>query len=73
MLNMPVLRLRRIGNSLGVLLPSELVAAKGLRPNDDVRVEIERVPRLEDVAGSLRKYGLSAREWNDLANEGEEL
>lgn len=70
---MPILRLRRVGNSLGLILPKDFVAAKGLGPNRPVRVEIEPVRRIEEVVGSLRKYGLSVREWNDLTNEGEEL
>ena len=68
---MPVLRVRRIGNGLGVVLPGALVKAKGLKANDAVRVEIEPIARLADVVGRLRKYRLSLREWNDATNEGE--
>ena len=73
MLNMPVVRLRRIGNSLGLILPGDYVREKHLAPNEEVRVDVERVPSLREVLGSLRKYGLSVQEWNDLTNEGEDL
>jgi len=69
----PILRVRRVGNSLGVVLPRDLVLDKGLKPDDPVRVEIDPVARLDDVAGRLAKYRLSVREWNDATNEGEDV
>lgn len=73
MLNMTVLRLRRVGNSLGIILPKELVEQKGLRADDPVRIEVERAARLHDVLGSLRHHPMSIRELNDLTNEGEDV
>jgi antitoxin component of MazEF toxin-antitoxin module len=70
---MPVLKVRRVGNSLGIVLPSDLVKAKGLRADDAVRVEVEPVLSLEEVAGRLRKYRRTVAEWNEATNEGEEL
>lgn len=67
------MRLRRIGNSLGLILPKEYVAERGLKPNDSVRVEIERALRIEDVAGRLKKYRRSVSDWNPAPNEGEDL
>lgn len=55
------------------MLPRELVQEKGLKPDDPVRVEIDPVARLEDVAGRLAKYRRSVVEWNDATNEGEDL
>lgn len=72
MFNLTVLRVRRVGNSLGIVLPRDLVEAKGLKPDDPVQVEIEPVLRLADVAGRLAKYRRSVAEWNDATNEGEE-
>lgn len=65
--------MRRVGNSLGVVLPRELARRKGLKPNDPVRVDVEPVARLEDVAGRLAKYRRSVGEWNHATNEGEDL
>ncbi len=73
MFNMPTLKVRKIGNSLGILLPKEVVDQYEVRPGDDLQVDIRKAVRLEDVAGALKKYGLSPNEWNDLMNEGEEL
>ncbi len=69
---MPILRLRRIGNSLGLLLPKELVDAKRLAVDVPVHVEVERAARLEDVAGRLRKYHLTVRDWVRSTHEGED-
>jgi len=69
----PVLRVRRVGNSLGVVLPRDYVRAKGLKADDEVRVEVEPVLRLGDVAGRLRRYNLSVAAWNDATNADEDL
>lgn len=73
MYNMPILKVRRVGNSLGLILPKELVDERGIQEEDDVRLELERVPRLDEVLGTLKKYGLTVRQWNELTNRGEEL
>lgn len=73
MYNMPILKVRRVGNSLGLILPKELVDERGIQAEDDVRLELERVPRLDEVLGTLKKYGLTVRQWNELTNRGEEL
>lgn len=70
---MPVLRVRKVGNSLGVVFPRELVNAKGLRLDDDVIIEIDKAPTLASVLGSFTETDLSVDELNELANEGEDL
>jgi antitoxin component of MazEF toxin-antitoxin module len=73
MLYMERLRVRRVGNSLGVLFPKELVARKDLRLDDDVLVEVEKPPSIESVIGALRYLGMTVDEMNDLTNEGEDI
>ena len=70
---MPVLRLRRIGNSLGLILPKELVDSQGLHPDDALRVDIERAPRLDDVFGALRKYRRTPSEWTAMLRDGDAM
>jgi len=72
-LNTPVLRLRRIGNSLGLILPREFVDSQGLHPDDALRVDVERAIELDDVFGALRKYRRSATEWTSLIREGDAM
>jgi len=63
---------RRSGNSIGLPLPHALVRELGLAPGDEVLVEIERLPQLLRLAGSL-KGKITADEFTKLSNEGEEL
>ena len=69
---MPRLVVRRTGNSVGLPLPHALVRELGLTPGDEVLVEIERLPQLLRLAGSL-KGKITADEFTKLSNEGEEL
>ena len=64
--------MRRSGNSIGLPLPHALVRELGLAPGDEVLVEIERLPQLLRLAGSL-KGKITADEFTKLSNEGEEL
>lgn len=73
MLDVPTLKVRRVGNSLGVILPKGLVDEYQLRPGDDVQIGIERAVAMEDTFGMLAKYRMTLDEWNDLTNEGEDL
>jgi antitoxin component of MazEF toxin-antitoxin module len=62
--------LRRIGNSLGLILPKEFVETSGLHPDDALRVSVERAVRLDDVFGALRKYRRTPAEWTSAARDG---
>ena len=73
MLYMERLRVRRVGNSLGVLFPKGLVARKNLRLDDDVFIEVEKPPSIDSVIGTLRYLGMTVDEMNDLTNEGEDI
>jgi antitoxin component of MazEF toxin-antitoxin module len=69
---MPKLIVRRTGNSLGLPIPHEIVRDMGLEVGDEVLVQIERVPQLMRLAGSL-KGKITADEFTELSNEGEDL
>lgn len=71
---MTVLTIKRIGNSLGVIFPRQIVEQKGLRELDRVDVDPKPVRDIRQVRGILRKWGTPpAHELNRLTNEGEEL
>jgi antitoxin component of MazEF toxin-antitoxin module len=69
---MAQLTVRRTGNSLAVPLPRALVRSLGLSEGDVLNVELERVPEILRLAGSLRGR-ISADEFTRLSNEGEDL
>ena len=64
--------LRRWGNSLGLVLPKEVVVSKHLRPNERVLIDVKPAKKIEDLFGSV-KFSKSAqalkeelrRGWND--------
>lgn len=66
--------MRRIGNSLGVIFPKDLVDAKGIRERDKVDIDPKPVRDFSQWKGVFRKWGLPhAAEINRQINEGEEL
>jgi antitoxin component of MazEF toxin-antitoxin module len=64
---------RRIGNSLGIVLPREVVLRKRLKPGDRVEVEVEKARTVMDMWGYLKGRKVSARRLSELADEGEDL
>ena len=64
---------RRIGNSLGVIIPKEEADRKGLHEGDEVDLDVRKATTLADVWGSLKGKLGSVDETNDLVDEGEDL
>jgi antitoxin component of MazEF toxin-antitoxin module len=65
---------KKWGNSVGLVIPAEIVRAEKIRPGDSVEVAVRRrVPRLEELGGTVKlRRGLEnlLREmeegWDDL-------
>lgn len=66
---MPELRVRKIGNSLGVIFPSELVREKSLKENEKVFVNVAVKGDLSRLFGSL-KFTESAQKIKDGLRKG---
>ena len=48
-------KVRRWGNSLGLIVPADVARDRGLRVGDQVDIEIrKRVPTIEELAGSFQ-------------------
>ena len=60
---------RRFGNSLGVVIPSEEASKSGLKPGDSVELEIMRRVNLRDLFGSM-KFSKTAQQIKDEDREG---
>ena len=45
---------KKWGNSIGVVLPAEMVRDEGIRPNDRVVVTVKRVVPLKELFGTLK-------------------
>lgn len=64
---------RRIGNSLGVVIPKEEAERQGLHEGDEVDLDVRKARTLADVWGALRGRIGRIDELNDLVDEGEEV
>lgn len=64
---------RRIGNSLGVVIPKEEAERQGLHEGDEVDLDVRKARTLTDVWGALRGKLGRIDELNDLVDEGEEV
>ena len=66
---MPELKVRKIGNSLGVIFPSGLVKEKKLKVNQTVFVNVAKKGDLSKIFGSL-KFTQSAQKIKDDIRKG---
>lgn len=66
-------RVRRIGNSFGIVLPKDLVREKGLKEGDEVDIEIEKARTLVEMWGVLKSRKVTLKRLHELTNEGEDL
>ncbi len=58
------IKVKTWGNSLGVVLPKEIVAKEGIKPEDEVTITITKKETLEDFFGRI-KSKLSAQKMKD--------
>ncbi len=65
---------KKWGNSIGLVVPADVVRREGIRPGDAVEIEVrKRIPSLEELAGTVQlKHNLRnllgemERGWDDL-------
>ena len=66
---MPELKVRKIGNSLGVIFPKELVKEKRLKENERVFVSVAKKGDLSKLFGTL-KFKESSQKIKDDIRKG---
>lgn len=62
-------KIKKWGNSLGIILPKELVEERKLKKGEKVNLEIIKKADLRDIFGTL-KTGLTGQQFKDLARNG---
>ena len=62
-------RVRRIGNSLGLVIPKDEAARQGLVEGDIVSLEVVKKTNLGDLFGAF-KFSKTAQELKDEARKG---
>lgn len=62
-------RVRRVGNSLGIVIPKEEVKRHGINEGYVVELEVERKTNLKELFGSL-KFSKETQELKEEAKRG---
>ncbi len=64
-------KVRRWGNSMGVILPKILIEEKHIKENDTILIEVIKEADLSDIFGSLKgKKKISGQKFKNMAREG---
>jgi antitoxin component of MazEF toxin-antitoxin module len=62
---------RKWGNSIGVILPNELVQTQNIKENQKIIINVVKEADISHMFGSLKgKLKLSGQELKDMAREG---
>ncbi|MFH1408424.1 MAG: AbrB/MazE/SpoVT family DNA-binding domain-containing protein [Nanoarchaeota archaeon] len=61
---------RKWGNSLGIILPKELVEQEGIEADDKVVVEVRRARRVRDFFGLLPQWKVNTQKMKDELRKG---
>ncbi|HLC86232.1 MAG TPA: hypothetical protein VJG30_03025 [Candidatus Nanoarchaeia archaeon] len=60
---------KKWGNSMGVVLPIDLVERQDIREEDKILIEVVKKADLKDLFGSLR-IGISGQKFKNLVRKG---
>jgi antitoxin component of MazEF toxin-antitoxin module len=63
-------KIKRWGNSFGVILPKSLIEKQNLKEEDTITIEIVREADISDVFGMIKKRKMSGQEAKDFARRG---
>ena len=61
---------RKWGNSVGIVIPEEIVGARGIKPGDEILVEIKKLSKIDEIFGSIKGWERSAQQIKDEARRG---
>jgi antitoxin component of MazEF toxin-antitoxin module len=62
-------QLRRWGNSMGVVLPKEIIEQKSLKENDKIMIEVVKRADLSKIFGTLKVRKMSGQEMKDMVRK----
>ena len=61
---------RKIGGSIGIILPKEVVQKDGIRPNQSIKLEIKKSVKVKDVFGMFSDWKADTQKLKDEARKG---
>ncbi len=62
-------KVKRWGNSIGIIIPNEFVENENIKENDKIIVNIVKEADLSDIFGSLNRK-LSGQKFKDFVKQG---
>ena len=63
-------KIKRWGNSMGIILPKVLIEKEELNENDTILIEVVKEADLSDIFGMIKKRKISGQKAKDLARAG---
>ena len=61
---------KKWGNSMGIVLPKEIVESKNLKENDKIRLEIVKEADLTPIWGLIKKRKMNGQQFKDMVRKG---
>ena len=58
-------RLRRWGNSFGIVVPSEIMQEKNFQEGEEVVVDIQKKNKIKEIFGSLKDWNVNSQKEKD--------
>ena len=63
-------KLRKWGNSLGIILPKDFLEKKKIKENEKILVEVVKEADLSVVFKSVKKRAMSGQEFKEMVRKG---
>ena len=61
---------RKLGGSIGIILPKEVVKKEGIKPNQTLKIEIKTRPKAREIWGLFPDWKTSTQKLKDEARKG---
>ena len=68
-----VVKAKKIGGSIGVIIPKKIVEKERIRADDAVEIKVERKDNFNSLWGILKGVKMPAQKIMDIIDEGEEV
>lgn len=68
-----IVKAKKIGGSIAVVIPKKLVERENIRPDDMIELRIERKDNLNSLWGTLKDVKIPTQKIMDITDEGEDF
>ncbi len=63
-------KVKEWGNSLGIIIPKEVIRKENIKPNDEVIINIIKKKKLIKLFGSLKDWKIDSQKMKDELRKG---